>query len=401
MLYRLKLFIQSHLQLVIVGGGLVVLLVGMIITIALLHQAATSPVAKNDTSSSKSSDTSKTSNSNQQTESKKSQSKTDASKQASNGSKPSTPGRSGTSNGGNSTGGGSGGTGGGTVQPPPSSGGTQKNCVAHPSACGYPDATNTGYAPTGVTLTTNGIDINVDGDFIIDQDNTVIDSKRIDGCVIIRAKNVTIRRSLITNCQAYYNIWLQELPGGGIRDTSNFLMEDVEVDGNNVFTNAAIVDDNGKGLVIRRMNMHNVADGPHPGENWLIEESYIHDMYVCPNDCHTDSIQSAGAINVTLRHNTIMNNPDNNGTGGKNAVVRIATEQGPVSGFVVDNNLLDGGNYAVQVRSQGNGAPAGVVVTNNRIVPTWRFAPYDFTDIPVTLSGNFRDDTLEALNTPM
>ena len=278
---------------------------------------------------------------------------------------------------------------------------TKKNCVVKPSACGYPDETNTGYKHTGVTLTTNGININNEGDFIISQDNTVIDSKRIDGCVIVKAKNVTIKRSLITGCRAYYNIWMQEKAGGGIADTSNFLMEDVEVDGNKVFTNAAIVDDNGKGMVIRRMHMHDVADGPHPGENWLIEDSYIHDMYVCPNECHTDSIQSAGASNVTIRHNTILNNPDNAGTGGKNAVVRIATEQGPVDNFIVDNNLLDGGNYAVQVRSQGNGAPRGVKVTNNRIVPTWRFAPYDFTGIPVVLTGNFRDDTLAPLNTPM
>lgn len=316
-------------------------------------------------------------------------------------SKQSTPEKPSTQTNPNATGGTGGNNG---SQPANGNGGTteiKKNCIAQPSACGYPDASTTGYKRTGVSLSTNGITINEEGDFIIEDDNTVIDSKRIDGCVIIRAKNVTIRRSLITNCQAYYNIWLQELPGGGNRDTSNFLMEDVEVDGNRVFTNAALVDDNGRGMTVRRMDMHDVADGPHPGENWLIEDSYIHDMYVCADECHTDSIQSAGAINVTLRHNTILNNPANNGTGGKNAVVRIATEQGPVSGFVVDNNLLDGGNYAVQVRSQGHGAPAGVVVTNNRIVPTWRFAPYDFTGIPLTLSGNYRDDTLEPLNTSM
>jgi hypothetical protein len=398
MLSKLKLFIQTHVKLSIILGLILLLFIGtatyiVIRTITSNHKS--SSITSNNPSGSsddtKQKDTSSPSKSSDGT--KKSE---DKSKQATNktGGSSTVPSNNGTGGGGSNT-----------PQPnTPGDGGStgpKKNCIIKPSACGYPDGSNTGYKHTGVTLSTSGITINQDGDFIISQDNTIIDSKRIDGCVIVRAKNVTIKRSLITNCQAFYNIWMQELPGGGIRDTSNFLMEDVEVDGNQVFTNAAIVDDNGKGMTIRRMDMHDVADGPHPGENWLIEDSYIHNMYVCPNDCHTDSIQSAGAINVTIRHNTILNNPDNNGTGGKNAVVRIATEQGPVNGFIVDNNLLDGGNYAVQVRSQGNGAPTGVVITNNRIVPTWRFAPYDFTGIPLTLTGNFRDDTLEALDTPM
>jgi hypothetical protein len=133
-------------------------------------------------------------------------------------------------------------------------------------------------------------------------------------------------------------------------------------------------------------------------------------MYVCPDECHTDSLQSAGANNVILRHNTVLNNPANAGTGGKNAVVRIATEQGNVTNFIVDNNLMDGGNYAVQVRTPSNGKISGVKITNNRIVPTWRFAPYDFYDDvtgkvfgpgAVDLSGNVQDNTLAPLNTRM
>lgn len=279
--------------------------------------------------------------------------------------------------------------------------GDGRNCIVKPSACGYPDATNTGYKPTGVEPTTNGVTINHEGDFIVTEPGAVIDSKRIDGCVHIKAPNVTIKRSLITNCQSYFNI--RVFPEGG-----NFTLEDSEVDGNNVDgQNAALVDDSDGPLTVRRMYMHNVSDGPHPGAHWLIEDSYITDLYAC-SICHNDTIQSAGALDVTLRHNTIVNTPEDNpsGEGGKNAVVRIATEQGPVNGFVIENNLLSGGNFAVQIRSQGSGYPQGVKITNNRIVPNWRFGPYDvgpsedYVAGAVQFSGNYRDDTGEALNTP-
>jgi hypothetical protein len=277
---------------------------------------------------------------------------------------------------------------------PPGSPNTGKNCIAKPSACGFPDATNTGYQPTGVKLNKDGIVIK-QGEYVITQAGAVIDGKEINGCVVVKAPNVTIKRSLLTDCQSYFNVRLYS-------GASNFTLEDTEINGKNVDgQNAAIVDDGDGPVTIRRMYMHNVSDGPHPGVNWLMEDSFITDLYTCGN-CHNDAIQSAGAQNVTLRHNTIINNPEDvpGGKAGKNAVVRIATEQGPVDGFVVENNLLSGGNYAIQVRSQGNGAPKNVQILNNRIVDTWRFGPYDFTDIPAqnyVLSGNVRDDNGIAL----
>ena len=278
---------------------------------------------------------------------------------------------------------------GNTTTPPPTQG---TNCIAKPSACGFPDETNTGYKPTGVTLTTNGVNFDSDGDYVIDQAGAVIDSKKINGCVVVKAANVTIKRSLITNCKSYFNIRLY--PG-----SPNFLLEDTEVDGNNFADqNAALVDDGVGPVTVRRMYMHNVPDGPHPGEHWLITDSYITDLYAC-DICHNDAIQSAGALDVTVRHNTIINTPPDNpsGEGGRNADVRIATEQGIVDGFVVENNLLSGGNYAVQVREQGNGTPRNVRILNNRIVPNWRFGPFDITPGPATLSGNVRDDNNAAL----
>ena len=65
------------------------------------------------------------------------------------------------------------------------------------SACGYPDATNTG-VPAGTTLT------NVSGDCVrITTPNTVINGQHITGCIQVEANNVTIQNSEITSSNFY------------------------------------------------------------------------------------------------------------------------------------------------------------------------------------------------------
>lgn len=273
-----------------------------------------------------------------------------------------------------------------TTQPP------RTGCVTVPSACGYPDGTNTGYKPTGATPSAEGVAINRDKVWSITEPG-VYDSKLVDGCVEVHAANVTVRRSLLKGCDSYFNIRLY--PG-----SHDFVIEDSEVDGSGAVNNAAMVDDGAGPVTMRRVDMHDVADGPHPGEHWLIVDSWIHGLTRC-DVCHNDTIQSAGAIDVTVRHNTLEDLAGTTSDGGMNSVVRIATEQGPVQGFVVEGNLLVGGNYAVQVRSQGAGAPQGVVVRDNRLgrgktpdnQPYPRFGAWDYPDVTVTLSGNVWDDT--------
>ncbi|MFD1048726.1 hypothetical protein ACFQ1S_25945, partial [Kibdelosporangium lantanae] len=265
---------------------------------------------------------------------------------------------------------------------PPPAPAVLKNCLKTLRACGFPDASTTGWQHTGVKLTTSGVKLTSDAEFQINTPGAVIDGKDIQGCVSIKANNVTIKRSRV-RCDSYFPIRVYE----GIRGA---VIEDTEIDGmNSGETNAAI---GFEYYTARRVNIHNVGEGPHMGANVVIEDSYVHDLANC-DICHNDAIQSSGAANVVLRHNTFVNDAD-----GKNAVVRIATEQGDSHNFLVEDNLLAGGNYAVQVRSQGNGFPQGVRVINNRIVPTWRFGPFDVVDGRIEASGNFRDDDLAPLS---
>ncbi|WP_157357346.1 hypothetical protein [Amycolatopsis nigrescens] len=257
-------------------------------------------------------------------------------------------------------------------------------CIQVPSACGYPDSTNTGWRPTGITLTTDGITLTDEGELILDQPGAMVDGKDIEGCVSVKADNVVIIRSRI-RCPSFFPVRVYE----GFRGV---VLQSVEIDGLNSPTgNAAVGFD---GYAIRNSDIHHVQDGPHLGGDVLIENSYVHDLVGC-DICHNDTIQSNGARNAVLRHNTFSNQ-----AGGKNAVVRIATEQAPVFDFTVEDNLLAGGNYALQVRSQGHGFPQNVRAVRNRIVPDWRFGPFDVTGGTIFAEGNYSDDTLAPIEVP-
>jgi hypothetical protein len=236
------------------------------------------------------------------------------------------------------------------------------------------------------------------GPYTVTTPGVVLDGLNINGCVIIRARDVTIRRSLLAGCDGWFALHLYP-------EAANFTLEDTEIDGKGLVRDSGFTEDGTGPVTLRRIHMRNVQDGLRVGENLLLEHSYVTDLTAC-DICHNDTVQSAGAINVTLRHNTLFNLVGTySAEGGMNSVVRIATEQGPVKGFTVEDNLLVGGNFAVQVRPQGNGAPEGVRVVNNRIgrghiddntptgspYPRWG-APFDY-GVPVESSGNVWDDT--------
>src|SRR5882724_1050121 len=79
------------------------------------------------------------------------------------------------------------------AKPPPVLAATGVNCVKQLRACGFPDASNTGWQPTGVKLTTAGVNLTSDKEFQINTPGAVIDGKDIQGCVSIKANNVTIK----------------------------------------------------------------------------------------------------------------------------------------------------------------------------------------------------------------
>lgn len=241
-------------------------------------------------------------------------------------------------------------------------GGFQANCINVPSACGYPDETNTG-VPIGVTLTNSGcVTVNTPG--------AVVQNLNIQDCnITVNANNVTIRNVRISGC-TYYPI---DYSGSGL------VVEDTEIASDCPQTTAALSFGN---YTARRVNVHGTADGFKANSNVIIEDSYIHDLAVT-QDSHNDGVQSTGGSNVTLRHNTCKM-----GTAG--VCVQFGSSD---TGWLVTNNLFNGTGWILN----GSNGTSSSTFTNNRFTRTG-FGPASITGSGNTWSGNYYDDNGAVAN---
>lgn len=198
---------------------------------------------------------------------------------------------------------------------------------AYPSC--FPSASTTG-VPSGTTLTTYS------GPTTITTNGTVIDSKKIVGCLVINATGVIIKNSYIscpipTRGTGDDFAVLCDDGGAGTCGAKTFpavTIQDTEIDcvGDGVQGPDSQQGEGGHGIsysnfVAKRVNIHGCADGIFVDSDALIEDSYIHDLQ---NDStpftgsadgfHADAIQlgdghggsaTNGALNVTIRHNRI------------------------------------------------------------------------------------------------
>ncbi len=243
----------------------------------------------------------------------------------------------------------------------------------------YPDATTTG-VPANTTLT------NYAGPLTITKAGTVIDSKRITGCLVIKANDVIIRKSLIKSGGCFFNV-LSDNGNSGLQ------LVDVEVDGVNNLTGDSAI--NGSGLTCLRCNLHGTVDGIKAGSNVVVQDSYIHDLAQSAVS-HNDGIQSLGTSSLSIVHNTIVVQD-----GATSAVILSTGAASPMRNVIIDNNLLAGGAFTVYAGYQaGTDSPSkmsNIVVSNNRfstiIFPrSGAYGPITSADPPVVVHGNVWHD---------
>lgn len=275
------------------------------------------------------------------------------------------------SNGG-SSGGSSSAGGGDSSSPPPSSPASQSsNCLPKPSACGFPDASNTG-VPAGTTLTSHP------GSQKITQDGAVIDGWDT-GRINIYANNVVIKNTKITT-SAYYGVYVY---------SGSVIVEDTTIVGQATASQECDAGVTGAVLVLR-VDISGCEDGVHLSGNHAVKDSYIHSPYFTSSS-HNDGIQVFSASGgMVLQHNTI------NMTGGSkagNSCVFVQPTSGSVDNVKIDSNLIDGAGYSLYIEQSTN-----VTLSYNRVgrdyVYGW-FSHAHNTNAP-TLVSNVWDDT----NTP-
>lgn len=196
-----------------------------------------------------------------------------------------------------------------------------------------PGARNTG-VPAGTRLTPSG-------SITVIEDGAVLEGLDVDGCILVKAKDVTIRSSRV-RCSSPVGQVAVAVSSPGDRLT----LEDVEVDG--LGTSAVCV--GWSGYTLLRVNVHGCADGVRFGHRVTIQDSWVHDLARL-RTLHGDTLQTTSASDVVIRGNTLDANSTTRGD-YNNSAIMLGSETGTrkVQRVLIEGNHLDGGNYTLNVR---------------------------------------------------
>jgi len=232
--------------------------------------------------------------------------------------------------------------------------------MPRPSACGFPDATNTGVTP-GTQLTP------VNGVVTLSSPGQVYENRQVTGSIIVTAPNVTIRNVRVINTDPYYVIAVKNNEDWD-NDQANLLLDHVEINLNGHPDVKGIAFN---GFTARNVFFHNGADCSHFGVNVVIQDSLCalgpdadgdgspDGNSFCDGPDHFDGFQSDGGRNITLRHNTIRNPCE------QTSAILMSTNTSPIDQVVIDHNLVSGGGYTIYCGTDSGGVATHATYTNN------------------------------------
>ena len=247
-----------------------------------------------------------------------------------------------------------------TATPTPSPTSTATGCMPKPSACGWPDETNTG---TKGTLTV------VNGSVTLSTPGQVYENRDVRGCITVTAKNVTIRNVKIT-CGASYVISVRagdpNVDGGWQAADAALVVEDVDINMSGQLEGKAIAF---SGYTLRRAHIHGGSDCGHFGVNVVIEDTFCNIPAGGPNDGpHYDGYQSDGGRNIVIRHNTIRV------PYSQTAAILMSTNTSPIRDVSIVNNLVAGGGYSIYCGTSAGGPVLGTFTFSGNVVARTYFA---------------------------
>jgi hypothetical protein len=183
---------------------------------------------------------------------------------------------------------------------------------------GWPGPSNTG-VPRGTTLSTYS------GPCTITRNGTVISAKVVRCKLLIKARDVVIRKSKVNGVVEN-------------RGSASLTIEDSEVDGGRAYEPAVGYEN----VKVLRSNIHGGQASVNCHTNCLIKDSWLHGQYIPPDgDWHLDAFLSNGGNNVTLIHNTLACDAEQTpNDGGCTANAAIFGDFAPNSYYTFDRNYF-------------------------------------------------------------
>jgi hypothetical protein len=275
----------------------------------------------------------------------------------------------------------------------------QTNCQATPSACGYPDATDTGSSPvaalkavpgtvssgTGWSYVASTHTLNVTGN------GTVLSGISLTGTLNVTGSNVTIKNDMIVTSGA------NGLFGISLRHTAGDTVENNTISGTNATTgrvDTAISDayEDSTGLVISGNNISDARTAIQLAAG-QVTGNYIHDPGYIAGDHTNGVLANGGTGQLTITGNTILDSL------GQTDAISLDTLSvaGPVTNKTIENNLLAGGSYSIYGGTAFSHTTSTILIENNRFgqgffPKSGQFGPVAYFDS--TGAGNVWSDNV-------
>lgn len=248
----------------------------------------------------------------------------------------------------------------------PASATVATNCAALPSACGYPDGTNTGVL-AGTTLRSvpsqvskgTGWYYDSRGFVEVNGNGAVLSGLNIPHNLDISASNVTINNVKVENSG-------QSSFGISLRHTSNVTIEHSMITGvdggpGRLMVGVKDVYGDSTGTVVQDNNIRYTSTGVQLSAG-LIQDNYIHAMGLIPGDHVNGTTSGGGTTQLTIQHNTVFNQLN------QCDAISLFQDFGPQGNRLITNNLLAGGGYVIYGGGKiGAPPPYNITITNNRI----------------------------------
>ncbi len=219
------------------------------------------------------------------------------------------------------------------------------------------------------------------GPITVTEDGAVIENVHIEGPLVIRANDVTVRNFIVDGKGSRYGVQCN-FGNHGI------LLQDGEV--YNVSSSCVF----GEGFTAQRLNVHESGgDGFKTSSGSVVEYCWVHHLGTAEG-AHADANQSRDGIGMVFRGNFFDIPIDIGEPYKSNACLIIQTGLGPIDDVLIENNWLSGGNFTLYItdKGRGHGPPTNVRIINNRFGRQYRYGVLD-RDGPVHLKGNRWDDT--------
>jgi hypothetical protein len=277
------------------------------------------------------------------------------------------------------------------TEPPPSeSPATQTNCIDTPSACGYPDATNTG-VPAGTALTSRS------GEVSVTKAGTTVKDLAVTGEIDVEANDTTVEDDEVIASAGSGNRGIYIAPG-----VTGTVIDHVTCHGSGKGTQYCVFNKDSS-TKIEYSYLYNCGECLNgPG---TITNSFFDVTAVISGEHYEDIYYGGGEGPLIVNHDTMLN-PQ-----GQTATIFASTDFGDQTTLTITDNLLAGGGYTLYGGTSCTTGECGAVkgpvtVTGNRFSD--KYYPESgyygigayFDNAATTWTGNYWDGSLKAVEKP-